>query len=144
MEKTLAEMLTEKMTSKSNDVSIPSSNPKVELGQLLMKSRTDAHISHLLQKDKTLATHKALETYYETVVDMLDSFIESSMGLYEITDLQVPASCCISNPIDYFTNLYQQVQSCRSRISDDYLLNQIDEIQQLITQTLYRLKYIVT
>jgi hypothetical protein len=114
------------------------------LPALLLKARTDAHISHLLQKDKTLARHEAFGTFYEEILGKADAFIESYMGIFPLTEIEVEASCCIDEPIVYFTDLYNQIQVEKAKLTEGYLQNQCDEISQLIAQTLYRFKNITT
>jgi hypothetical protein len=115
-----------------------------DLISLLFKARNDAHISHLLQKDKTLARHNAFGIFYESILDQIDTFCESYMGLYPVTDLKVPASSVITEPVSYFTNLYAKVQETKEEVTEGYLQNQCDSISELIAQTLYRFKNIVT
>lgn len=111
---------------------------------ILFKARNDAHITHLLNKDKTLATHKALEIFYEEILDLLDSFIETSLYIYPVTDIEVGESKCIPNPLSYFEKLYKIIDNERKVYKESFLQNQVDEIQSLISQTIYRLKYITT
>lgn len=111
---------------------------------LLFKSQVDAHITHLLQKDKTLARHNAMSIYYEGIDELMDTFIETYMGIHEISDIEVEECCVIENPVSYFENLYKQIEAEKSNIKESFLLNQMDEIQQLVAHTLYRLKNIIT
>lgn len=118
------------------------SKGKNTIPELLFKSRNDAHITHLLNRDKTLATHIALEKYYEEILDLADTFIESSLPLYPVKDICVAESCCIDNPLDYFQSLYKEIDKLRSKYKESFLQNQIDEVQALVNHTIYRLKYI--
>ena len=36
---------------------------EASIASLLFKARNDAHITHLMNKDRTMATHKALEAF---------------------------------------------------------------------------------
>ena len=113
------------------------------IGSLLFKAQIDAHITHLLQKNnKTLAHHKALEMFYDEVGDLADGLIEKYMGLYEVSGLGVSSSNNIDNPIKYFTALYAGIDKARQSIKESFLQNEIDTIQALIVQTLYRLKHV--
>ena len=114
------------------------------LPSLLFKSQLDAKITHLLQKDKTLARHNALGMYYDEIGDKIDTFVETYMGLYPIEDICVEESCCIKEPLVYFKSLYLQIEKLRKPIKETFLQNQIDEVQQLIAHTMYRLNYITT
>ena len=51
----------------------------------LMQSRNQAHIYHLqVQGMGSYAAHKALNNYYEEIVDLVDSIAESYQGRYGI------------------------------------------------------------
>lgn len=111
---------------------------------LLFKARNDAHITHLMNKDRIMATHKALEAFYEEVIDLADGFIETSLVWYPVDDIHVEESCCIKNPLQYFKDLYLQIDKLRGKYKESFLQNQIDEMQTLISQTIYRLTYMTT
>ena len=117
---------------------------EVTIPALLFKARNDAHITHLMNKDRTIATHKALEAFYEEVIDLVDGFIETSLVWYPVDDIRVEESCCIKNPTQYFKDLYSQIDKLRSKYKETFLQNQIDEMQTLISHTIYRLTYITT
>jgi hypothetical protein len=143
MAKNLASMLEdddmEEMTSASTK------STRGTIPALLLKARTDAHLTHLRQKDKTLALHNAMSMFYEAVGDMVDTYIETSMGIDDSFTLEeVDESEVISNPLTYFKGLYNTILVERANIKEPFLLNQIDEMSQLIAHTLYRLKNIVT
>jgi hypothetical protein len=112
---------------------------------LLLKARTDAHLTHLRQKDKTLALHNAMSMFYDSVGDLVDTYIETSMGIDDSFTLEeVDESEVIANPLTYFKGLYNTILVERESIKEPFLLNQIDEMTQLIAHTLYRLKNIIT
>lgn len=111
---------------------------------ILFKAQIDAKITHLLQKDKTFATHNAMGMFYDEVGDLIDTFVETQMGLYPLSEICVEESCCIQNPLQYFTALYKTIDTIRKPIKESFLQNQVDEIQALISHTLYRLKNIIT
>ena len=47
-----------------------------------MHSRTQAHVFHL--QTPSFAEHKALNDYYNGIVDLVDGFVESYQGKYGI------------------------------------------------------------
>lgn len=115
------------------------SDSKIELFSLLLNSATQAHIFHL-QTD-SYAVHKALGSYYEDVVDLTDSLIESYQGKYGIVkayssyamkDLESTESA-----IEFLKSVQNKVESVSFSESD--LKNQVDEIKTLIRSTLYKL-----
>jgi hypothetical protein len=144
MAKNLASMLDnddmEEVTSSESTKSTRGTIPA-----LLLKARTDAHLTHLRQKDKTLALHNAMSIFYDSVGDLVDTYIETSMGIDDSFTLEeVDESEVIANPLTYFKGLYKTILVERESIKEPFLLNQIDEMTQLIAHTLYRLKNIVT
>jgi|GEM_PF-2840008 hypothetical protein len=137
--KSLLDIINEKNNRSVNQ------NPCIEIASLLIKSVNDAHITHLVQKDRTLARHTALEKYYDGAVeDIIDTIVETTMGLYPVDDIKVESSCAIDDPVSYFKNLYSKIESLRESVKESFLLNQIDEVQQEIAHTLYRLNFITT
>ena len=115
------------------------------IAALLFKAKTDAHLTHLKQKDKTLATHNAMSIFYEGIGGLIDTYVETSMGIDDTFCLdEVPESMVIANPLAYFKNLYNAVSVAREVVKESFLQSQIDLMQELIAHTLYRIKNIVT
>lgn len=115
------------------------------IAALLLRARTDVHLTHLLQKDKTFATHNAMSIFYDSVLDLIDTYVETSMGIDDTFKLtEVEESMAIANPLAYFKNLYNTIAAERVSIKESFLQNQIDTMQELIAHTLYRIKNIVT
>jgi len=91
----------------------------------------------------SFSEHKALKNYYEEIIPLLDGLIESVQGVYP----RIGAYTLV-NPVDwndgisttYFKGLYQYVQEHRKMVyQESWIQNQIDEIAQLIVDTLYQL-----
>jgi hypothetical protein len=115
------------------------------IAALLMKAKTDAHLTHLKQKDKTLATHNAMSIFYEGIGDLIDTYVETSMGIDDTFCLdEVPESMVIANPLAYFKSLYNAISASREVVKESFLQSQIDLMQELVAHTLYRIKNIVT
>ena len=113
------------------------------LVELLFKSQTETHLTHILQRKKLLCEHSALATYYDEIDDLLDSMAELCMAHGLIGNLSVPACSEITNSESYFENLYKEVEGYRSALSSfPFLISKLDDIQELISQTIYRLKFI--
>ena len=113
------------------------------LVELLFKSQTETHLTHILQRKKLLCEHSALATYYDEIDDLLDSMAELCMAHGLIGNLSVPACNEITNSESYFENLYKEVEGYRSALSSfPFLISKLDDIQELISQTIYRLKFI--
>ena len=139
----LASMLEEGAFEKTSSVS--TKGKRETIAALLLKARTDVHLTHLLQKDKTLATHNAMSMFYEGVLDLVDTYVETSMGIDDTFKLtEVEESMAIANPLAYFKALYNTISVERQSIKESFLQNQIDTMQELIAHTLYRIKNITT
>ena len=131
MSKSIFNMLDEKPTDLAGLVAI------------LFKAQTDSHITHLLQRKKLLCEHNAMNDFYSDIEDLVDSFAETAMSHSLITDITVPGSSEITDTVKYFEELYSKVESYRKMLSSHpFLISKLDDIQELISQTLYRLKFI--
>ena len=81
--------------------------------------------------------------YYDDVLDIIDRITETYTGLYgKIEDYK---SAPYRNYVDkedtitYFKTLYAYVQKNRSIFTDSFIENIIDELSELLAQTLFRL-----
>lgn len=121
-------------------------NPIANFFSTLFASRTQAHIYHL--QTPSYAAHIALQGYYEGIIPILDPLIESIQGKNGIiTGYTAPGqvreyiSC--EEIIAYFTALAMYVEQNRNKLpQDSYVQNQVDMICELITTTIYKLKFL--
>lgn len=107
---------------------------------MLMNSREQAHMFHLTTN--SFAQHKALQTYYEGIVPLLDSWAEAYMGKYGRLKRITMNKRYMSDPRkarDYFKKLLARVKAVRLPRGDSYLKNIQDEIVALIRSTIYML-----
>jgi hypothetical protein len=121
-------------------------NPEfLKLVSYLFHSSTQVHVFHL--QTNSYAEHKALNKYYDEIVDLTDGLIESFQGKYDI--LRDYENYALDNykdntqVITYFKALLKTVETLRMSVANDsYLQNQIDSIVELITSTLYKLRFL--
>jgi hypothetical protein len=109
----------------------------------LMQSRNQVHIYHL--QTESYAAHKALQGYYEDIVDLIDGLVESYQGRYGILRGYKMAGTIKedNNVVIYFEGLCKFVESIRTQLpQDSYIQNQIDEVVALIESTKYKLKFL--
>ena len=109
----------------------------------LMQSRNQAHIYHL--QTESFAAHKALQGYYEDVVDLIDALVESYQGRYGILRGYKMAGNIKEdgNAVIYFEGLCKFVETIRPQLpQDSYIQNQVDEVVALIESTKYKLKFL--
>lgn len=122
------------------------SNP-VKLFSKLFESREMAHIYHLqVNGDGSHASHVALNTYYEDILELIDTLIETYSGQYGIVDgydIIDTNSTRTKDKVAYFEDLVEFIKYSRKSISaeDTHLQNTIDEVVALIYRTLYKLKF---
>lgn len=117
-----------------------------ELASILMHSRTQAHIFHLgVSGPGAYAAHKALQDYYEDIVDLVDSLVESYQGKNGLIQFKpvvnLDNNCDTRNILDYFDKLCMIVKTLRQapNLADSFLQNQIDNVEDLIYSTKYKL-----
>lgn len=107
----------------------------------LLQSRNQAHVYHW--QTTSFAAHKALNEYYDEIVDHVDELVESYQGRYGIFRGYVMTSSIKEddNAVAYFEALSKFVEKVRETITQDtYIQNQIDETVKLIESTKYKLK----
>jgi len=117
-----------------------------QLASLFFHSRTQAHVFHLGVKGPgAYAAHKALEGYYEDIVDLIDGLVESYQGKYGLIKFQpvntIDNNCDIKNIISYFEKLCVALEKLRkdSKLQDSWIQNEIDNIATLLYSTKYKL-----
>jgi hypothetical protein len=114
-----------------------------DMSSALMASQTQVHIFHL--QTKSYAEHKALQGYYEGVDDLMDSLIEAYQGQFGIIESYqtMPISKYESKEqvISYFEDLMSLIEKNREGLPS-HLQNIVDTIVELITSTLYKVKFL--
>ncbi len=107
----------------------------------LLHSSTNAHLMHWTTS--SYSQHKTLGKYYSKIIDLADDFAEAFMGKYEqfmITDFPADYHAA-TDPIEYLEGLSDFVSESRQHLPQDSELQQlIDNIEELIDQTLFLLK----
>lgn len=119
----------------------PTSNVSEFFGRL-MQITGKAHLTHLRQYTKSGWEHKALNTLYEDIVDIVDGIIESWQGIYGLIDIKIPETVAEPDAITFISSLYSYIQANRNIFSESWIQNEIDNACMLLAQTLYRLKYV--
>lgn len=118
----------------------------VEIVVELFRSRDLAHQSHLATS--SFAQHKALQEYYEGIVELLDDLVETwqgTVGEKLIYDLNFTNNGIVSeSDLDRFTKLAQKIVVFSESLSANFshIKNILDEINALIHKTIYKLKFL--
>lgn len=120
----------------------------VSLFSKLFESREMAHIYHLQVNGEqgSHAAHTALNDYYDGILDLIDTLIETYQGQYGIVDgydVIDTNTTRTKEKVEYFESLVEFVKHGRKAISaeDTHLQNIVDEVVALIYRTLYKLKF---
>jgi hypothetical protein len=117
-----------------------------DLLSMLLHSRNQAHVFHLRVSPKGLAPHLALQSYYEGIVPLIDELAEGYQGMVGLIEFKpvkgLDNDASIDNIISYFETLLKFVKKQRQseEISSSWIQNEIDNIEKLIYQTMYKLK----
>ncbi len=113
---------------------------------MLMHSRTQAHVFHLRVSPEGYAKHKALQKYYEGIVDHIDEIAEGYQGMVGLIEFKpvkgIDNDASPENIISYFEDLVKFVQEERKKeeLSASWIQNEVDNIEKLIYSTLYKLR----
>ena len=117
-----------------------------QLASLFLHSRTQAHAFHLGVKGiGAHSAHMALGDYYDSIGGIIDGLVESYQGKFGLIKLQpvsgLDTNNDIKNIISYFEKLCVALDKLRQdeKLQASYLQNQIDEIEQLLYSTKYKL-----
>ena len=95
---------------------------------------------------QSYAAHKALQTYYDDIVDLIDAYAEAAQGRYGIIKGYAVTSMPLfedDSTLKYFMGLLKFVDNIRQTLPHDGELNNtVDEISGLISSTIYKLKFL--
>ena len=114
-------------------------SPIAELFGKLFQSRDVAHIIHL--STKSFEVHTATNAYYDNVVGLLDSLIESYQGMYGLISIKIPSSNLV-DALSYFQDTLGYVQGARKLFKDGNLQSGLDDIIDLLASTIYKLRFL--
>ena len=116
----------------------PINSPLKFIGRLF-ELRDAAHVEHL--KTRSFAAHSALNSFYDGILDLADSFVEGYQGKYGIIKIDIKPSQP-DNFLTYLEEFAKYVESSREVFKDEWLKNQVDEISALAYSTIYKLTYL--
>ena len=106
---------------------------------ILFMSRTYSHMAHL--RTGSFATHKALNDFYDDILEVTDKFAETTQGLYGRLDVPyINLMGKVEEPIGALTSHLKALEKlCGDECGEEYLENILQEIQAIYRQTLYKL-----
>lgn len=95
--------------------------------------------SHL--KTDKYSDHKALNEFYDEIVELVDALIEEYQGIYgRVKDLKNMMSTDKQSALDYLESLREMTREGKSLFKEDELKSDIDAILSLLDSTIYKLK----
>ena len=111
---------------------------------MLFLARDVVHSVHL--NTRSYAKHKALQKFYENIIDVADDFAETYQGRYGlIGPISLMSAKKTTNVIEFLEGQLAEIEDVRYSICDktDTPLQQlIDNIVELYLRTLYKLKFL--
>jgi hypothetical protein len=110
-------------------------DPLMQFVMCMLHSRTNAHLQHWMTASRS--DHTALSLYYDGIVDLLDTFVESFQGQYgKLHDVMDGYVFPAIKPLDYFLYLANEIDTLRKQIGfpqDSWLQNIVDEMRALVS-----------
>jgi hypothetical protein len=111
---------------------------------LFFLARDVTHSVHL--NTRSYAKHKALQKFYENIIDLADSFAEAYQGRHGlIGPISLMSAKKTSNIIEFLESQLAEIESVRYDVcekTDAPLQNLIDGIVELYLSTLYKLRFL--
>jgi len=111
---------------------------------MLFLARDVTHSVHL--NTRSYAKHKALNEFYDEIVELADSFAEAYQGRHGlIGPISLMSAKKTTNVIEFLTDQLKEIEDVRYDVvdrKDTALHNLIDEIVALYLSTLYKLRFL--
>jgi hypothetical protein len=107
----------------------------------LMEIENVSHIAHL--QTSSYAEHKALNELYDGIVDQFDAYVEAYQGKYGI--IKGYKSFKLEEGVDmiaYLNKKSAEFEAYRNTLTEGYLQQMVDNTQELINSTLYKLRFL--
>jgi len=110
----------------------------------LFLARDVTHSVHL--NTRSYAKHKALNKFYDKIIDRADDFAEAYQGQHGlIGPISLMSAKKTTNVVEFLEDSLKDIEDNRFKVcdeSDTALQNIIDEIVGLYLSTLYKLKFL--
>jgi hypothetical protein len=111
---------------------------------ILFLARDVTHSVHL--NTRSYSKHKALQKFYENIIDLADDFSEAYQGRHGLMGpISLMSAKKTSNVIQFLESQLAEIEGARYDVVDkaDTTLQQlIDNIVQLYLSTLYKLRFL--
>lgn len=111
---------------------------------MLFLARDVTHSVHL--NTRSYAKHKALNGFYDEIIELADGFAEAYQGRYGlIGPISLMSAKKTGNIIEFLENQLEEIEAGRYDVckkEDTPLQNLIDGIIELYLSTLYKLRFL--
>jgi len=110
------------------------------LVQKMFEARQVTHVHHL--QTKSYSQHKALNGFYDDILELADAFVETYQGQYGILNGYGDVSMSDVDIEDYLQDCAKIFVIGRDSINekDTHLKNIMDEVVALTYRTIYKIK----
>lgn len=119
-------------------------NKAADFVGILFLARDVTHSVHL--NTRSYSKHKALEKFYDNIIDLADTFAEAYQGRHGLMGpVTLQSAKKTTNVIDFLQNQLEEIEADRYKVceeSDTAIQNLIDEIIALYLSTLYKLRFL--
>lgn len=110
-----------------------------EIIGIMFMSRTYAHMAHL--KTGSYAKHKALNKFYDDIVDDADELAEAAQGLWGKLDVPfIQLQGDLSDPVSAIEGHLLRIKNLSKKCDQEYLGNILQEGEKLYRKTIYLMK----
>jgi len=111
---------------------------------ILFLARDVTHSVHL--NTRSYSKHKALQKFYENIIDVADAFAEAYQGRHGlIGPISLMSAKKTSNVIEFLEGQLAEIEKARYDVvdkSDSSMQQLIDNIIELYLSTLYKLRFL--
>ena len=104
---------------------------------IMFAGRTATHIMHL--KTKSFAEHKALNEFYDGIVDLADDLAEATQGQYGLLDIPFVNLTVSKDSVAFLKGQLAELDKIMAGVDEDYLMSIYQEVQKLYRSTIYKL-----
>ena len=101
----------------------------------LFQSRDMMHLAHL--QTTSFAEHKALNGYYDGILELTDTFTETYFGRFKRVDIVIPEAKNMDS-VTHLKEMQKTIDTERNSYPSE-IQNIMDEMLSLINKTLYLL-----
>lgn len=114
-------------------------------GKLFLCLRNSATVAHVLHLgaigDGSYAKHKALNEYYDGIIEVADRFAEAYMGLMDGERIKFNTASfkLEQDPIKMLKGIRAEIEAAQAECSDSMIKQILDDAKELVCGTIYLL-----